>query len=104
MSNAKRLGGFGLLILSWLLLFYTLTFFTQLIMAPWDATISMPNVGTWQRTLNDFFELSLGRYLFSLPLILVSLVLTIRTLRANPDTLSKLVRGNAVFFGVLCLL
>lgn len=56
MQTAKRLGAIVLLIGTWLFLFYTLTFYTSLIMTPWDTAITRPDVGTWQHTLNDFFE------------------------------------------------
>jgi len=104
MQTAKRAGWLILLLLTWLILFYTLTFFTQLIMTPWDTALRMPEIGTWQRTLNDFFGYRGGRFLFSVPLIVLSAGLTLNALRTRPDALAKFVAGNLLFFGALPIL
>ncbi len=96
----KRIGMTILLIGSWLLIFFTLTFFTELIMAPWDTAIHLPEVGTWQRTLNDFFDFSLGKYLLSVPVILLNIWL-VASNRAKPAFLGHVVMGNLVFVGAL---
>ena len=59
----KRVAGFLTLLLSWLAVFWILAFLTELILVPWDTAITRPAVGTWQRTVNDFFETPPGSYI-----------------------------------------
>lgn len=100
----KRTGMAILLIGSWLILFFTLTFFTELIMAPWDTAIHLPEVGTWQRTLNDFFDFSVGKYLLSIPAILLSLRLVVTRRGTSLAYLGRLAAGNVLFVGALWVL
>ena len=98
MQTAKRAGWLLLLLLTWILLFYTLTFFTQLIMTPWDTALHMPEIGTWQRTLNDFFGYRGGKFLFSVPLIVLSAGLTLNALRTRPECAGEIrCRQSALF-------
>src|SRR5215207_301604 len=90
------MGLLGILALTWLFLLFILTIFTALIMAPWDTAIDIPAVGTWQRTVNDFFEYSVGQLLLSVPVVLLSIGITIRTLRSRPEFLSRVVISNVL--------
>lgn len=96
----KRIGLTVLLVGSWVLIFFTLTLFTELIMAPWDTAIHLPETGTWQRTLNDFFDFSVGKYLLSVPVILLNVWL-VASHRAKPAFLARAVMGNLIFVGAL---
>jgi hypothetical protein len=44
------------LLASWLLLFAWIVLTTESFLAPWDLSANRMPIGTWQRTLNDFFE------------------------------------------------
>lgn len=96
MHTATKLSLLALLALTWLFLLFTLTVYTELIMAPWDTAIHLPEVGTWQRTLNDFFDLSIGQFIISVPVVLVSIAVTFAAWRSQPQLLPRLVVGNAV--------
>lgn len=104
MSTLKQFGLFAILVFTWIALFFALTFFTELIMSPWDAAIHIPELGTWQRSLNDFFQFSVGKYILSVPLILLSIAVNIYILRMRPDMIGKLIAGNVLFFGALIVL
>src|SRR5437868_12371208 len=101
MITAKRIVKFGLLLLAWIAIFYILTFFTQLTFTPWDGAIDWPNVGTWQRTLNDFFASDPGRLILSVPFILGSVYLTVTTIRFHPDRFNRLIALSWLFIPIL---
>src|SRR5580765_7075877 len=103
MLNAKLLAKWGLLVVAWIACFYVLTFLTQLTFTPWDGAIDWPAVGTWQRTLNDFFATDPGRLLISVPVILFSIYHARLTLRQNPDALNRLIGLCWMFIPVLLL-
>lgn len=65
---AFRIGGIIVLFTTWYLISIMLLTGTESWLAPWDTLRSRPPVGTWQRTINDFFEGSPGNYL---PLCLI---------------------------------
>ncbi|HEX2906109.1 MAG TPA: hypothetical protein VHO69_04570 [Phototrophicaceae bacterium] len=93
----------GLLILTWVILFFTLAFFAQLILAPWDTALTQPALGTWQRTLNDFFE-SGGGGVLALPVILTSVGFALRTINRHSGALAAFIVSNALFFvGLIAL-
>ncbi len=87
--------------ITWLILFGILTFFTQLIMVPWDTAITQPELGTWQRTLNDFFASVPGYFLFSASILVMSIVLSLKIIRGQSRHLLILIAGNIVFAVVL---
>ncbi len=103
MLTAKTLPKFGLLILAWMAHFYVLTFITQLTFTPWDGAVDWPEVGTWQRTLNDFFASDPGRLSLSVPFILVSIYLTFSTVRIHPEKLNRLIGLSWLFIPILLL-
>ena len=96
MQTVKNLGLLALLVVTWLFLLFTLTLFTELIMAPWDTAIHIPEVGTWQRTLNDFFDFSIGQLLVSVPVVLISIAVAYLAFRTRPQLLPLLIFSNAV--------
>ncbi|MBZ0300738.1 MAG: hypothetical protein K8J31_13395 [Anaerolineae bacterium] len=81
----RKVTGFIVLIATWVLLFYTLTFLTTLILAPWDTALVRPDLGTWQRSANDFFESAPGQYVVALGLIVLSVRLGWAGLRCDHD-------------------
>jgi hypothetical protein len=89
------LSRFGL-IFTWVVIFFVLVFVTELTLAPWDTAIERPEVGTWQRTLNDFFERTPGNMSLAALLIVASIL----TLRRRPARL-QWVAGNLIFVGLL---
>lgn len=103
MPSFKTLSRFGLLILAWIAWFYVLTFFTELTFVPWDGALHWPEVGTWQRTLNDFFATDPGRLIISIPMILMSVYLAITALRRNPLALTRITGFSILFIPVLIL-
>lgn len=101
MKTIKTLAKFGLLSVCWLAIFFVLTFITELTLAPWDTAIHRPEVGTWQRTLNDFFETAPGYYAISIPLTLLCMVLTVLTFRRNPTLINRLLLIHLAFAPIL---
>ena len=94
MQFAKRLLQVASLLLTWVALFFTLTFFTALVMAPWDTAVQIPEVGSWQRTLNDFFGYSAGQFLLSIPVVAIRIAIAWLTWRVRPHLLTRLILGN----------
>src|SRR5690606_33475878 len=80
----KRWGMIAVLVLTWLILYYTLAFFTSLIMAPWDTALTRPELDTWQRSLNDFFETG-GGQIVALAFMLASMGVVLPSLRRRPS-------------------
>ena len=77
---------FLFLITSWIILFWWMTLFTEAFLVPWYCcgVEALPSLGTWQRTINDFFAGSPGRYLPSIGLITVNAyLLVVRLARAR---------------------
>jgi hypothetical protein len=103
MSRIKYSIQIGALILAWIALFYVFTFFTELTLTPWDGALDWPDVGTWQRTLNDFFAADPGRLIISIPVLLISICLTISTLRRNPAAINHLLRLHYAFIPLFLL-
>jgi hypothetical protein len=99
----KTLAKIGLLLLAWIAWFFVLTFLTQLTFTPWDGAIDWPAVGTWQRTLNDFFATDPGRLIISVPAILLSIYQTGSILRHQPDKLNRWIALSWLFIPVLLL-
>jgi hypothetical protein len=103
MSRIKISIQIGSLLLAWIALFYLLTFLTELTFTPWSGALDWPAVGTWQRTLNDFFARDPGRLIVSIPVLLISIYLTISTLRRNLASINHLIRLHYLFIPLLVL-
>lgn len=97
----RRLIGIAALVLTWVMLFYSLLLVTELVLVPWDTAIHRPEVGTWQRTLNDFFEVAPGSYSIAILLTGISIVLAYRALRRSPKAGLHLAVLNLIFVLVL---
>jgi hypothetical protein len=103
MSRIKNSIQIGSLLLAWIALFYLLTFLTELTFTPWNGALDWPAVGTWQRTLNDFFAGDPGRLIVSVPVLVISIYLTVSTLWRNPDSINQLIRLHYGFIPLLLL-
>ena len=75
----KRLAGVVALALSWLVVFWMLSILTEFVLVPWDTAVVRPEVGTWQRSLNDFFEMPPGSLLIPFMLLIGSVYVVIRS-------------------------
>ena len=93
----KRIIASVALLMTWIIIFLWLTVLTQFIMVPWDTAITQPEIGTWQRTLNDFFATFPGYFVFSGPLLLASISLSINVMKNNGKRLMLLLAGNIAF-------
>lgn len=93
----KRIVASIALFMTWIVIFLCLTLLTQFIMVPWDTAITLPEIGTWQRTLNDFFATAPGYFLFSGTLLLISIILSINIVKNNGKRLMLLIVGNIAF-------
>lgn len=80
---------------------FALTLMTNFIFAPWDTALHRPELGTWQRTLNDFFETAPGVYTFSLPLMIANIYFALR--RGNLLTLAGINFAFVLLFWVALL-
>ncbi|HLU09492.1 MAG TPA: hypothetical protein VK003_07475 [Oceanobacillus sp.] len=98
----KRWGMIAVLVLTWLILYYTLAFFTSLIMAPWDTALTRPELDTWQRSLNDLFETG-GGQIVALALMLASMGVVLPSLRRRPSLAIQYVMSNAIFWCLLLI-
>lgn len=97
----RRWIGNAALALTWVIVFYVLLIATELVLVPWDTAITRPETGTWQRTLNDFFEVAPGSYSVAVVLIAVTMLLAYRALRNDPEAGLRLAALNLVFLLVL---
>lgn len=101
--NLISIAKWAILLFLWLALFWLLNLFTESTLVPWDTSIVRPEVGTWQRTINDFFERSPGQYALSFAIVLLSMGLTFYAARRNPNSLTKLVLIHALFVPLLII-
>jgi hypothetical protein len=89
-----------LLLLSYVGLFYLLMNYAEWAFAPWDTVlINLPEPGTWQRSLNDFFDRGIGSYLFAALSLLPSIGQLVSTLQQK-DYL-RLILNNLLFLFLL---
>ena len=86
-------------LISAVMIIYIFSFFTLLALVPWDTAIARPEIGTWQRTINDFFEGRFGENLVILFFCLTTAFPVIKTLR---QARKILLRGFVT--NVLCLI
>lgn len=59
-NGATQLASYLILSGTWIVIFIMLIAVTEGRLAPWDTTQFRPSIGTWERTLNDFFEGGVG--------------------------------------------
>jgi hypothetical protein len=101
--NLISIAKWTMLLFLWFVLFSLFTLFTEFTLVPWDTSIVRPEVGTWQRTINDFFERSPGQYALSILVVLLSIGLTLYAYRRNPNSLTKLILINAIFIPLVVI-
>ncbi len=101
MQRLQTFTGALALLATWALIFFTLTLLTELAFAPWDTAVTLPEPGTWLRTLNDFVDLGIGKYVLSVPLLVASMTLTGAALRQQPQAAWRYALGNLVFVGLV---
>ncbi|NIN96545.1 MAG: hypothetical protein GTO49_16560 [Anaerolineae bacterium] len=89
-GRAVFIGGTVLLVGTWALISFFMLGATEGWLVPWDCVhVSLrPPLGTWARTINDFFEGPPGSFLPALGFVLVSVALfLVATLRTRRRTL-----------------
>lgn len=69
--------GLILLVATWLIWFWWLSLFTEALLVPWYCCSldAMPAIGTWQRTINDFFGTLPGSILPSVTMIAIGVLI-----------------------------
>jgi hypothetical protein len=77
----KKLISISSLVWTWLLLFFIVRVYAEWAFAPWEAAVVLPSIGTWQRTLNDFFDIGTGSYLVAAITVLLSMMLVLNSQR-----------------------
>jgi hypothetical protein len=102
-QTLKYATGILCLIATWLALFFVLSFFTELILAPWDTAVVIPEVGTIERSANDFFSTAPGESSVAILLLIISLWLTIPALRRRLDTWYQFAGTNLMCLAALLL-
>lgn len=78
---------------------------TEAHLAPWDSVASeyRPAAGTWQATLNLFFERGPGSYVFSVLMTGFSLYMTLQISRRRWQRLLQVLIGNLLMIGLLVI-
>ncbi|MGB7338857.1 MAG: hypothetical protein WBC91_08205 [Phototrophicaceae bacterium] len=77
MGVLKKWLSTGLLIATWLFMFQFITAITDWTFAPWGSIdiIYIPeSVSGWELMLNHFFDVGMGQYIFSIPVIIYSIM------------------------------
>lgn len=74
--------GLVLLLTSWVIVYWWTALFTEALLVPWYCCgqDSIPAIGTWQRTINDFFNEFPGSALPSLTFVTISIAIFISRL------------------------
>lgn len=106
-KNVVFVGGVCALIGVWYLCWVWLAALTEGLLVPWDTTPMRPALGTWERTVNDFFENPPGAYLPATLFVLANVLLfTSQLKRGAPTTGLPLMFAltNVVFLLVSTLL
>jgi len=80
MRSLRHLIVAGSIFISWVILVYVLWLMNIILLVPWDVAVTRPDVGTWQRTLNDFFEGRFGENILLLTVVAMTAVPILVTL------------------------
>ncbi|MEM9953240.1 MAG: hypothetical protein AAF846_16665 [Chloroflexota bacterium] len=80
MRFIKELPMLVIIFFSWSIITLFLAFMNLLILVPWDVALYLPDVGTWQRTLNDFFSSQTGYFVIYAVVSILTSVPLIETL------------------------
>ena len=97
MHKAGQIIGIAGLVAAWGAMLFALTLLTELILVPWDAAITLPEPGSWQLALNDFFSRPPGNLLVGVPVLALSIFFTLRHIRRHPQTTLVLALMTWVF-------
>ncbi|MEM9953029.1 MAG: hypothetical protein AAF846_15600 [Chloroflexota bacterium] len=87
------------LFVKWISVFYILTILTKWTFAPWDTvdpiyrTVTMSG---WETTLNNFFELGWGKFLFSVPVVMISMKTWWHTQKSSWHSTAQLALSNGI--------
>ncbi|NJL54325.1 hypothetical protein HC928_03435 [bacterium] len=86
------------LLISWITLFYLVNVLTEVTLVPYDTMpiSERPPIGTWQRTLNDFFERPPANYLPSIVFLAASLGISWPIIRHDTAASMRLAGINVV--------
>jgi hypothetical protein len=69
------LGGMLFLVGTWYFLLLWIMGMTEGWLVPWDTVPGRPPLGTWQRTVNDFFEVPPGAILLAIVVVTISVII-----------------------------
>lgn len=75
LDKLSTIFGSILLLISWGIITVMLAAFTEGWLAPWDTQRTRPPLGTWERSVNDFFEGPPGSLLPALIILCISITL-----------------------------
>ena len=84
-------------LISSLMLSYLFSALTLLALVPWDTAIARPEIGTWQRTVNDFFEGRFGENVVILFFIMMTTLPIFNTLRERWYLSARVTLTNILF-------
>ena len=100
-KSLARLLKMAALLATWGFILFILAMFTEFIMAPWDTAITQPDIGTWQRTLNDFFDLGPGQWLVATAVVLGNVYIAFRLWLKRNRLPWRFIINNALFVWLL---
>jgi len=83
----------ALLVSLYAVVMYT-SMFALLLLVPWDVSFTRPDVGTWQRTLNDFFEGRMGEMVMVAGMTLFFGGMTLYTLKKCLSSILRVIVAN----------
>lgn len=104
MRFIKNIAMLTIVVITWVFLIQFFTVMSSWILTPWDTAIYLPDMGTWQRTLNDFFDSSSGQMLISIIIGILTAVPIIMHYRVNTNLRVIVTNLLVVFAGYFVLL
>lgn len=88
------------LVATWVLIFIAVHFIAHFIADPWDSSIVQPAVGTWQRAVNDFFDVGPGELMVAIAVVLGNMFLALRMVWRRRVLPWGFILLNALFVGL----
>lgn len=83
--KVRTIGGYISLLTTWYIIIVMLSAFTEGWLAPWDTQRTRPSLGTWERSVNDFFEGIPGSLLPALTILCISISLYVYGKKKSVD-------------------
>ncbi|GAB5490907.1 MAG: hypothetical protein Phog2KO_11220 [Phototrophicaceae bacterium] len=80
-----------------IIIIYTLSIFSGFALVPWDTSTIRPEIGTWQRRLNDFFEVGLGHSLVYIVVFLMVVIPIMTALNNRWRNYHRILLLNSLF-------